>query len=135
MADIFDFTNNLDIKNDKEQLPSIEAEEIDVVFNDDPDVDITDDYKYSREKLINMIQLSEAVLNHAVKDMSQNPGPRPVEAFSTLIKTINETHDRLFSIHEKMKKITTPKEIKQNEDKPKTIRATVNDIIDELSNK
>jgi hypothetical protein len=125
------FTKNLNIDEDKEDLPEIEIDTIDVQFNNDVEDDITDDYKYSRKKLINVIQSAEGVMKHALMDMKNNPGPRPVEAFSTLIKVMNETHTNLMNLHEKMKKIKPSKPI-ENNDKDKPIQSTINDIIDKI---
>jgi len=137
-TNIKQFTNNIDISNDIESLPQIEINTDEVKFNDDIDDDITDDYKYSREKLMYAMSAIEAVMKHAITDMSNNPGPRPVEAFSSLIKTLNETSDRIFSLHEKMKKINPKKEEiieSDTNDAPKKIKATINDIIDGMEDK
>lgn len=131
---LLSFTKGLDIMDDKEDLPEIEIEEIEINFNDDIGDDIIEDYRYTRKKLINMIQSAEGVLKHALTDMKNNPGPRPVEAFSSLLKTMNETHKEIFSLHEKMKKINQkPKEQEVEDGKPKKLTATVNDIIDAMS--
>jgi len=136
MTNITKFTNTLDMGDDVESLPQIEIEEIDVIFNDNIDDDITDDYKYSRQKLMYAMTASEAVMKHALRDMSDNPGPRSVEAFSTLLKVTNEVCEKIFSLHEKMKKINPKKEqpVLDDDDKPKTMRATINDIISNLPN-
>lgn len=133
MDNITKFTNKIGLDEDKESLPQIEIEEIDVKFNDNISDDITDDYKHSRIKLMYVMTAAEAVMKHSIKDMSENPGPRSVEAFSSLVKTMNETCDRIFSLHEKMKKINPkPESTSSKDDREKTVSATVNEIIDKL---
>lgn len=134
MDNVLDFMNKCNIQDDIDQVNSdIEPEEFDVIFNDDKELDLDADYKYTRTKLINTIQLSEAILNRSVKQLKDDCSARMVEATSSLIKTINETHDRLFSVHEKMRKIKPKEESKTKEsDKKTTIKATINDIIDQM---
>ena len=133
MKTILDITDKLDIDEDIAQLPQITIIEPEVKFNVDIEEDITDDYQYARKKLMHMMAASEAVMIHCVRDLSNNPGPRPTEAFSSLVKVINETTDRIFSLHEKMQKIKPKKETESTtEDGKKTVKVTVNDIIDSL---
>ena len=133
MKTILDITDKLDIDEDIEQLPQINIIEPEVKFNDDLEIDITDDYQFARRKLMLVMSASEAVMVHSVKEMANDPGPRQTEAFSSLIKVINETTDRIFSLHEKMQKIKPKKEIESTtEDGKKTVKVTVNDIIDSL---
>lgn len=130
MTNVLEFTDKLDIE---ESAPKIEIKDVVVKFNEDSSIDVDDDYKYTRGKLIFAIEASESVLKHAINDMSDNPGPRPVEAVSSLIKTQNDTCDRLISLHDKMKKIK-PKvqETVVDEKGEKKITGTVNDIIDAM---
>lgn len=128
-----EYTNKLKLEEDIENLPSITIEEPNVIFNDDIEKDLSDDYIYARKKLAYIMNACEAVLDHAINEIPNNPGPRPVEAVSSLIKTMNETCDRMLNLHEKMKKIK-PKEEKiiTSEDKT-TIKTTINDIIDQFN--
>ena len=132
---VLDFMDKMNLDDDKKDIPGIEIEDRELTFNLDKDLDINDDYKYSREKIVYMIEACEAVLKHTVKELPQNFKPSAVEAFSSLVKTMNESCERLVSLHEKIKKITPqpPKESKDEEGKPKTVRATVNEIIDGMS--
>lgn len=134
MDNVLDFMNKCSIQDDIDQVNSdIEPEEFDVIFNEDKELDLDADYQYTRRKLINTIQLSEAILNRSVKQLKDDCSARMIEATSSLIKTINETHDRLFSVHEKMRKIKPKEESKTKEsDKKTTIKATINDIIDQM---
>ena len=140
MSNLKQFTQNLDISDDKEDLPDIEIEEIEIKFNDNIKDDIIDDYRYSRVKLVNMIQSAEGVLKHALIDMKNNPGPRPIEAFSGLLRAMNETSGKIFDLHEKMKKFQKEDEKDKNQKpekddsgKPKTLKANINDIIDAMN--
>lgn len=130
MDNLIKFATDMNLKSDIEDLPEIEIHEPDIVFNDDQEQDILDDYQYSRRKIIFAIEASEAVLKHAVKDMSNNPGPRPVEAFSSLVKVINDTCGQLITLHDKMKKMETKKD---PEEKNGLTKININDIINEFS--
>lgn len=134
MDNVLDFMNKCNIQDDIDQVNSdIEPEEFDVVFNDDKELDLDDDYKYTRRKIINIIQLGEAILNRSVKQLSVDCSARMIEATSSLIKIVNESHEKLFHVHEKMRKIKPKEESKTKElDKKTTIKATINDIIDQM---
>ena len=128
--------DNIDLSEDKKCINRISIKKEDVLFNDNTENDINDDYKYSRKKIHNIIEISESVLDYAVENLNLNDGSaRNIEAVTALIKTICDSTEKLVSLHEKIKKITPhpPKESKDEEGKPKTVRATVNEIIDGMS--
>lgn len=131
------FTNALNIDDDKESLPDIKIDTLDIHFNEDIKMDIYDDYKYNRIKLINMIQSADGILKHALIDMKNNPGPRSIEASTALIKVVGDMSEKIFNLHEKMKKFQkedkNEKEPEESEnDKPQKLKASITEIIDNL---
>ena len=119
--------------------PSGEQEEIEItleevnVVSNGTKLDILDDYKFAREKIILSIVRASEVLTEAVKETKMSPGPRAIEAAAAIVKNLNECTEKLMILHEKIRKIDSESsdEINKNDEKinSNTIKSTLSELL------
>ena len=128
----------LDMDDDLVDPRALEIEVEECTFDqDDPDMDVREDYEFIRRKLRWSIAACEKVFSHALRDLVSDPSPRVVEGCSMILKTVTESTNQLFQLHGNYRKIpksalpdTPDDDGAEGEGKGKRLTATVNDIIE-----
>jgi hypothetical protein len=66
---------------------------------------ISDDFDYTRGNLYNVIEKGSHALEELIEFAKSSQSPRAFEVVSKLIDTITNSNDKLFDIHQKVKKL------------------------------
>jgi hypothetical protein len=116
-----------------EDIDPLEVHHEEIEFNENPDDDIIDDYRYIRTKLRHTIEFGEAVLNEAMKNVRIDPTPRAVEGCSTILKTIVESSKELLNVHKETKKMKKQEGIKDDKTADNgSIKGKLSDILNAI---
>ena len=67
--------------------------------------DITNDYKYSRENLYNLVERGQDAIDGILTLAKETEHPRTYEVAGQLIKNVGEVTEKLLQLQEKMKKL------------------------------
>jgi len=86
--------------------PKIEVEKVSpVIPRPREDQDITNDYKYSRENLYNLVERGQDAIDGILTLAKETEHPRTYEVAGQLIKNVGEVTEKLLQLQEKMKKL------------------------------
>lgn len=105
--------------------------------------DMEDDFDFIREKLLNTINKGEFLLDKAIEMAEIEIHPRVVEAASAILKSVCDSSQQLFDLHQRMiaskekmgtlkdevdKNASSTAQTKANE--PVKVKATLQDVVD-----
>ncbi len=86
--------------------PKVEVEKVSpVIPRPWEDQDITNDYKYSRENLYNLVERGQDAIDGILTLAKETEHPRTYEVAGQLIKNVGEVTEKLLQLQEKMKKL------------------------------
>jgi len=86
--------------------PKVEVEKVTpVIPRPKEDQDITNDYKYSRENLYNLVERGQDAIDGILTLAKETEHPRTYEVAGQLIKNVGEVTEKLLQLQEKMKKL------------------------------
>ena len=86
--------------------PKVEVEKVSpVIPRPREDQDITNDYKYSRENLYNLVERGQDAIDGILTLAKETEHPRTYEVAGQLIKNVGEVTEKLLQLQEKMKKL------------------------------
>ena len=86
--------------------PKVEVEKVNpVIPRPKEDQDITNDYKYSRENLYNLVERGQDAIDGILTLAKETEHPRTYEVAGQLIKNVGEVTEKLLQLQEKMKKL------------------------------
>ena len=86
--------------------PKVEVEKVSpVIPRPREDQDITNDYKYSREDLYNLVERGQDAIDGILTLAKETEHPRTYEVAGQLIKNVGEVTEKLLQLQEKMKKL------------------------------
>ena len=86
--------------------PKVEVEKVTpVIPRPREDQDITNDYKYSRENLYNLVERGQDAIDGILTLAKETEHPRTYEVAGQLIKNVGEVTEKLLQLQEKMKKL------------------------------
>ena len=74
--------------------------------------DITNDYKYSRENLYNLVERGQDAIDGILTLAKETEHPRTYEVAGQLIKTVGDTAEKLLDIQKKIKELEKEEEQK-----------------------
>ena len=94
LNEILDITPKIDVEDKQPVIPRPKEHE-----------DITNDYKYSRENLYNLVERGQDAIDGILTLAKETEHPRTYEVAGQLIKNVGEVTEKLLQLQEKMKKL------------------------------
>lgn len=93
--------NSIVLSDDNQEL---------IVHNPDVKSNVVEDYKHSRESMIESIKTGTSVIEKIAKVAEESESPRAYEVLANTLKTITEMNKALMELHKDAKELIEEKE-------------------------
>lgn len=118
----------------EEEITEVELDKVNV-DSKGTEIDINDDYKTAREKIMMAIIRSSETLDTATREAKTAPSPRSIEACASISKSLNESTKNLMDLHKEIRGLENSKDKEVADETNKNVKSSLTALLKEINDK